>query len=897
MRRRKEEKLPEITVVKSADECPAKTYRTKANGVLPGRNVFEHCSIVGAVAKEILDLYPEKVKRLFPEGCSVLAACHDIGKLSPTFFVRLELACTNPNPEAEQLCQELRLPCDEKKLSEYEYKTWGGHPGVSFLTIKKLTGSKELAWVVGAHHGVCPKTDTIVAESHYLGGILWEKKREQLVKELEAFLKEMLPTKSITLYQSRLLAGLTTVSDWIGSGEIFDNPKSDWTGLVRSGVMASGFVPQKIAIGLRFGDVFQSVEGKGYLPNGAQKALAERLQAPGVYILEAPMGTGKTEAALYAAYQVLQRKDARGLYFALPSQLTANKIYERFVGFVSKIEEKPIPAQLLHAKAADFLEQINFNSPETNPGGSWFSYRKRGILAPYAVGTLDQSLLAVMSVRFNFLRVFGLAGKVVIIDEVHSYDAYTNVLLIELLKLLRALGCFVIILSATLTREARAKLLDCLPQDVPTQSYPQISYSTIENQAQVQVLPSLPSCRARSVLKYGDQGEAAALEEVISRALDGQQVLWIENDVKSSQEIYKILSARIQEMPIEIGLIHSRFTAEDRSRLERYWVDLYGKRGWGKRTQCGRVLIGTQILEQSLDIDADFLVSRATVMDMLFQRIGRLWRHEGTPRVKGACREVWIVTPTLEEALKDAEGAFKRTAFIYWPYYLCRTLQILANRAELTKEELTIPRDIPILLEQTYKDRQEDGMFATLLDKLHKGDIKRGIEGIDALKRKASGQLAKSSDGMIADDEYVSTRYVNPKIHTVEIVLVHKFELDSSAEESLLELLDGLNVTLPWSRSRVTLEKRKEAANLIAKNTVRVSLHEKEKDKFRVPSVWASKGFPYVTFTGKNNKDLYLGVVTFSGSVETLSGEQTNFFYSKDMGWEGQGGEVADDDI
>ena len=898
MRRRTKDNLPEITVVKNAEECLAKTYCSGANDVRPGRNVFDHCAIVGSVAKEVLDIYPERVQHLFPKGFEVLAACHDVGKLSPTFYLRLKLASGNITAEERQLGQELGLPCEEKALSDYEHNNWGGHPGVSFLTIDNLTHSRDLAWIVGAHHGVCPKTGTIAAESHCLGGVLWEEKREQFVIELERFFKESLPKPpSITLYLGQLLAGLTTVSDWIGSGEFFDNPVHDWKKLIKPSVKASGFAPQDIAVGLKFGEIFRSTDGEEYIPNGAQKILAESVKTPGVYILEAPMGTGKTEAALYAAYQVLQRKDVRGLYFALPSQLTANKICERFVSFISKIEGNPAPVQLLHAKAADFLERVNFDSPETNPGGSWFAYRKRGILAPYAVGTLDQALLAVMAVRFNFLRTFGLAGKVVIIDEVHSYDAYTNVLLVELLKMLRALGCFVIILSATLTRQARAKLLGCPFQDVPTQGYPQISYSTTEIRFEVQALPRGPSCRVKFVLKYGEQGEIDSIEEVISRASEGQQVLWIENDVKSSQEIYRILSARVQGMPIRIGLMHSRFTTQDRMDLENDWVDLYGKRGWKERSKCGRILVGTQILEQSLDIDADFLVSRVTVMDMFFQRIGRLWRHDGAPRSANASREVWIVTPTLETALENTESAFGRTAFVYWPYYLCRTLQVLSRRKDSINEGLLIPDEIPILLEQTYEDRQEDGMFSLLQDKLRKGDAKRGIDGIEQRERKARSQVALSFEGMIAHDEYVSTRYVNPRIQTADIVLVHKFELDPTAKESRLELLDGLNVTLPWSRARVTLEKRKEVANSIAKNTVRVSLHDREKGKFRVPSDKASKGFPYVTFTGKNNEDLYLGVVTFSGRVETWVGEQTDFFYSKDMGWERQGGSVADDDI
>jgi CRISPR-associated endonuclease/helicase Cas3 len=139
------------------------------------------------------------------------------------------------------------------------------------------------------------------------------------------------------------------------------------------------------------------------------------------------MGLGKTEAALYAAYQLLAKQKATGIYFALPTQLTSNKIHERVNAFLAKILHTTNSNQnalLLHSNA--WLKREL--AVEGNPNGSWFEESKRGILAPFAVGTIDQALMAVMNIKHGFVRAFGLAGKVVILDEVHSYDTYTGTL-------------------------------------------------------------------------------------------------------------------------------------------------------------------------------------------------------------------------------------------------------------------------------------------------------------------------------------------------------------------------------------------------------------------------------------------------------------------------------------
>ena len=120
------------------------------------------------------------------------------------------------------------------------------------------------------------------------------------------------------------------------------------------------------------------------------------------------------------------------------------------------------------------------------------------------------------------------------------------------------------------------------------------------------------------------QQESNAIEEALLRAEAGQQVLWIENTVKEAQDLYKKLAGRASGIGVACGLLHSRFTKIDRAANEKIWVTHYGTEGVDKRTQQGCILVGTQVLEQSLDIDADFLVTRIAPTDMLLQRMGRL---------------------------------------------------------------------------------------------------------------------------------------------------------------------------------------------------------------------------------------------------------------------------------
>lgn len=745
--------------------CLAKTVKSRDGRVLPGRNVPDHCQIVGEVAAEIIARYPSApLRAMFPEGSPLAAACHDIGKVSPCFAEKLMRACGRQH--------EALLP---PGISPDREHMWGGHAGVSQVAAKAAGAPKWVPEIVGQHHGFSPPVAGKRADSEVFGGTSWQDQRHELIEELKRRLGVDWPSPS-SIAQARLLAGLASVSDWIGSGKEFEDPALPWRPRIAPALDAAGLVPPRYQPNLGFPEVFD------FAPRAAQAQLIDAVKGPGVYVLEAPMGVGKTEAALYAAYQLLQRGQACGIYFALPTQLTSNKIFERFNHFLDRVLARDCPqrALLLHANA--WLVETEMGE-EGRPGGAWFHHKKRGLLAPFAVGTIDQALMAVMHVKHGFVRAFGLAGKVVILDEVHTYDAYTGTLLDALVRLLRELHCTVIILSATLNHARRCRLLDA---PLHAAAYPLIT--SAPEAAPVCELAAAPGASTQTTVRI-EHDDRAAVREALDRAAGGQQVLWIENTVKDAQQRYLDLASRAAEFGVACGLLHSRFTRADRQRIEDRWVGLYGKPGIPQRGASGRILVGTQVLEQSLDIDADFLVTRFAPTDMLLQRMGRLWRHAETPRQAGARCEAWLLAPERDIAI-EAPQAFGASAFVYAPYVLCRSLEVWA-----TRDAVSLPNDIRALIEATYAERAESEPMARWLHDLDHGTSRR--KGRIALEQLARVGLAM--DGKTLPESKAETRY--SETDNFDVLLLHGVRQDKERETSHLHLLDGSTVDLPWRKS------------------------------------------------------------------------------------------------
>ncbi len=720
---------------------------------------------------------------LFPDGAELIAAAHDIGKVSPTFQKKIYKSL---NPLDESVLDSLNMVNDDQE------KIWGGHSGVSQSTVSALHVGKYIPEIIGRHHGFSPPGYTQTATCELFGGTEWNEKRKALLEQMKDALCCDFPVVQNNI-QATILSGLTTVSDWIGSGSLFDTKDGDGPEKISLALDNAGYMQPQVIRGLSFQDVF------GFSPKDSQVKLIDVVDRHGVYVLEAPMGMGKTEAALYAAYRLLEMNKAAGIYFALPTQLTSDKIHERVNHFLQRILSDDSPnkkALLVHGDA--WLKQFEMGE-EGNPGQSWFSHGKRGILAPFAVGTIDQALMAVMNVKHGFVRAFGLAGKVVILDEVHSYDSFTGTLLDKLVDDLRQLHCTVIILSATLTQERRLQLTGIRSTSV---AYPLITAHPFgEQPLEVEVEP-IPDV---SVMISIHREDTFAIQSALERAKAGQQVLWIENTVDKAQERYKQMAAITHGTSVECGLLHSQFTKMDRAINENNWVTLFGKQGAAKRGDRGRILVGTQVLEQSLDIDADFLVTRIAPTDMLLQRMGRLWRHEENIRPAGARREALILAPDLTSAIQSPSTAFGLSAMIYAPYVLCRTLSVWQDI-----KNVNIPGQIRELIEATYVTQQETGKMARHLNKLK--DRREKLEEL------ALSAVSKANQTI--SDENVATRYSD--INYIDVLLLRSYKYDEEKNGSFVTLLNDENIFIPKNGRTIGKEKQREITAKMMQYTLKM---------------------------------------------------------------------------
>ncbi len=819
-------------------ECLAKTRISENQKRVGGRDVFDHCSIVGEVARELLSRMPSFLRSaLFPEGSELVAAIHDIGKVSPTFQEKIYRGTDDYVPNSLASLSHINPALE---------KNWGHHAGVSMATAYSLKIGRYIPQIIGQHHGYSPELNGLVAEDKVFGGALWQERRVELVQNLKVVTGLEFPVIENSL-QAKAVAGLTTVADWIGSGPYFDNPNDTWQSLIKQAVDAAGFVRPDLIKGLGFNTIF------GFEPRGIQELLIKQANMPGTYILEAPMGIGKTEAALYAAYSIMSAGKATGFYFALPTQLTSNKIHDRVNDFLKKILTSECThrrALLLHSNA--WLKEIEMGE-DAGPGGNWFSSGKRGILAPFAVGTIDQALMAVMNVKHGFVRAFGLAGKVVILDEVHSYDAYTGTILDKLVETLRALQCTVIILSATLTKERREKFLT---QPVSNESYPLLTVNRSDDDSPIETTATVPSKTVVSIQSF--LSPDAALEETLRRAEEGQQVLWIENTVAEAQSIFSILAARADGLGIECGLLHSLFLKIDRERHEEYWVTRYGKGNSKLRGQHGRILVGTQVLEQSLDIDADFLVTKICPTDMLLQRIGRLWRHSETVRPKNSFCQVWIIKPESANALDHPEKEFGPTAKVYSPYVLLRTLEVWSG---MTK--LVLPDQIRDLIEATYREQVESPLMQQQKELLKKRQ--------EILERLALGGISAGTRTL--PESKASTRYSEQE--NVEVLLLQSYRIDRDRGGTTVLLLNGRKLFLPFKSLPKGRKEQRILAAALAEQTLHVADYLAPEASPMNSLEWL-KGYFYLGDQEYGESILRLAIVRQDGELKSLNGQDAS---------------------
>lgn len=654
------------------------------------------------------------------------AASHDVGKASPAFLERHRFQRPVPHGTVSTVILAERLAT------------------APFSIDSEIAG--RLATVIGGHHGAFPTAaDTGWAsdERKQLGGREGKARQAWLLAEIARLtgVGEAPPPSRLTNAGALWLAGFISVADWIGSNSDFF-PYAAPEGHVSPDFSVDGYAEEASGRAARALSALgwnawpQETNSRPFealfpfAPNDLQEkaiGVADGLRRPALVIVEAPMGEGKTEAALYLADRGNAALGMRGHYVALPTQATSNQMFGRVRDFLQRrYPDERVNTQLLHGHAAlssdfkalssdegSFLGALNIRDDQylgfdgAQPGviaASWFTARKRGLLAPFGVGTVDQALLAVLQTRHFFVRLLGLAGKTVVFDEVHAYDTYMSVLLERLLGWLAALGCSVVLLSATLPRARREALLRAYGAAAAgdpgggAAAYPSLTWRSGNDGGVIGLAVSDRSRKQlglRWIMPTGDDAHTALGQDLAVALRDGGCAAVICNTVRGAHQTYQALKAFFP--PEELGLFHARFLFKDRAARERDTVRRFGKPGEGVGRPHRAVLVATQVIEQSLDLDFDLMVTELAPVDLVLQRSGRLHRHPREDRPAGL-REpaLWIVGPEERDGLPRFGGG---VTYVYDEHVLLRSWLALRDR-----ETIAVPEDVSALIEAVYDD-------------------------------------------------------------------------------------------------------------------------------------------------------------------------------------------------
>ncbi len=703
----------------------------------------DHCIDVASVFRELCELpgikraldrlAGRRLKSVQLDRLAVFALLHDMGKGNRGFLAK-------ENPEAKNTASHIREVAPlffEPELSERFCAILGCDRLSHWLDPPKALYNLLVATV--SHHGK-PAFDEHAPDTTDFArhGKLWAASAgvdpmdaiRQLAEAARrcfpaAFAEDTEPVQ-ITAALEHAFVGLLILADWIGSHRTaffpfhHEGDRSRWA-RKRARVALS-------AIGLNIADQRHAI-AKGlpsfeeifrFPPRPLQDHLF-RADLPSLLIAESDTGSGKTEAALAHFLSLFSEGEVDSLYFALPTRVAARELYTRVKATMESVFGMDHPQVLL---AVPGYVRLDGESPDRLPSEahlwlepdqiqrerSWAAERpKRFLAAPVAVGTIDQVLLSALTVPHAHLRRACLNRALLVIDEVHASDIYMRAIARKVLAHHLAAGGRALLLSATLGAVARSEYLHPGSNPIPepyeqavAQPYPAVSSPKAPPQ------PLVDSSSPPRKIQIEPISAMEAPEALIPRIMEaveaGCRVLVVLNTVNRAIGLTRLLDMSPNTAPFLFSCNgvrcphHGRFARSDREILDEAVSQRLGKHS----TSGGVLLVGTQTLEQSLDIDADWLVTDLCPMDVLLQRIGRLHRHDRGPRsVPPICTVLLPGTVDFARFLAE-NGQVKRgtpagLGTVYEDMRILQRTRDLVNEAPL----LQIPQDNRRLVEST----------------------------------------------------------------------------------------------------------------------------------------------------------------------------------------------------
>jgi len=652
----------------------------KHDGIISFRSVLYHCLDVGCVLKSIwwrLDPTFRKsiakaVSLSEEDFCSWLCffgAGHDVGKATPSFQNKTKFI-------KEQKFEERWIYLRDK----YSFSNvWADnneefyHQELSQIIIKNFLKDnlgiednflQDFCLCVGAHHGTFSNIEKRISlkkrQFKRAAGLMdsdkasWKDQQSNVLEILASFfeVREIPCPKKPGKWNQWIypcICGMISTADWIASSLPFDCfVESDFTTYQKDVIFHANSILDEIGFIHSIKSVVDwepeiAFDGKTLHPS--QRECLEAIKDVNgqfLAIIENPTGSGKTEVGYSLSHYAMKKNKHCGIYDAMPTCATSNAMFDRFSSFINRIigDEQERSIQLAHSRSGMKYKDIKEKSAVLKDDEStflfhkWFSSGKRRMLAPFGVGTVDQSLAAILQSRYFFMRLLGLANKVIIFDEVHAYDVYMSDLFCHLLRWLSFLGCSVVVLSATLPASKRKNIarsfygrvdLNAIDADV---LYPRITIVGRGKKPIIRSLTVLNEERKTFAIRKMSYDCQVLCYDLLNSIKNGGCISSIVTVVGRSQKIAKMLQQQA-DSDVEIILLHARTSSLWRAETEQIVLDKFGRAAWenGKRPKKA-IVIATQVLEQSLDVDFDAIWTDMAPGDLILQRIGRCHRHD-----------------------------------------------------------------------------------------------------------------------------------------------------------------------------------------------------------------------------------------------------------------------------
>ncbi len=697
---------------------------------------------------------------------------HDIGKVEGQFQYRWL-------PMAEMMKQENLAPgFPAHNPVRHEKTTWRCLRERIWKDVEDRRSAKFYADILKAHHQ--GKNGSEGDRQN----LFWNQLQEELELQMrlhffhskELFLPPLEKKDRGSI--GALLLGIVILSDWIASSDYFAQAE-DWLHQpdgeeqakqrAEQFLMLSGLTAQAADFGDEFHDVWPNIpkDGMRGLQTEIELLFQSEQERISVVLLEAPMGEGKTEAGIFAAIQMAKQWGKCGFYIGLPTAATSNQMVGRMRTLL-KLHQLPNSVRLLHSMAwlvdrDDAQPWPKFKTEEERYAASWLLPVRRGLLSSYTVGTVDQAMMSVLLVKYGVLRLLGLAEKALVIDELHSYDVYMSEILQRLLEWCKALEIPVVLLSATLPPEKKTQMLSTYTDRPIQPCYPSITAVTESGNVIVRPVSRTEKRQTVSIelCPILHQTEQIA-ETAVKMVRDGGCLCILLNTVQQAQETYQAIKAK--GFDGELLLFHARFPAGQREQIEQRCIRLFGKEKAARPRKA--ILVATQVVEQSLDVDFDVMMTSIAPIDLLLQRLGREFRHEDTPRPPH------FTVPRFYVLIPSEMGKFETDGYVYPECLLQQSIHLLEERSEIR-----IPEDLPTLVEQGYNP--EAALPEELdfwINHLMEDQVKAAASGIYIINIPEKGYTPINESEEIQFDDLENNSYLSAKTRlgepTVRIALL-----------------------------------------------------------------------------------------------------------------------------